>query len=507
MTGEMWSMVKDKADKDRQRGKTIYMKESSSKASSYNYGCEYAVRSTPSADTNPQYLGTLDNVNIPWKRLVLGSLAGDYVFTSYLRYRQHKVYQRTEVPANLRAIVTEEVFLESNELSRHTSKYNFVKKTTQLIVDLAIIQYDLVPQLYHASKATLTNFALSAADRALIRPTSIFAVRLSSLAQWLATSKPIQSAVAATVLGVFSGLFFLPFDYYFVFVVEKKTNKMSIKTFFLDQLKMKVLLAVANFTFVAVVEKIFDMAGLGFVPYFTVACVAVQILATFLVPLIAPLFNKYSKFEEGELKTKIDALCNGYKFPLSELSVEHMSEKTAHSNAYFIGLPWKKQIVVGDTLIEKCTEGEILAILCHELGHWKLKHTLQALLSGNFFLLLRSLSFLAFVKNKGFYVSLGYYPGEQPAMLLFCTGFNDLTTPLTCANVFGATWLSQKNEYEADAFAKAEGKGDDLATGLVAIHNDNLGVYESDWLFSSYTHSHPLLSDRLDALGYRPKTT
>lgn len=90
---------------------------------------------------------------------------------------------------------------------------------------------------------------------------------------------------------------------------------------------------------------------------------------------ILPLFNKLSPLEPGQLKDGVEGLAKRLNFPLSELYVIDGSKRSAHSNAYFFGLPWKKHIVIYDTLIEKSESEEVVAVLAHELGHWSLGHT------------------------------------------------------------------------------------------------------------------------------------
>lgn len=124
--------------------------------------------------------------------------------------------------------------------------------------------------------------------------------------------------------------------------------------------------------FLAIVQK----TGNQFFYYLWLFSIAVQMFAITIYPIfILPLFNKLSPLEEGKLKTGVEALAKKLNFPLSELYVIDGSKRSAHSNAYFYGLPWKKHIVIYDTLIEKSETEEVVAVLAHELGHWSLGHT------------------------------------------------------------------------------------------------------------------------------------
>jgi STE24 endopeptidase len=124
--------------------------------------------------------------------------------------------------------------------------------------------------------------------------------------------------------------------------------------------------------FLAIVQK----TGNRFFYYLWMFGAGLQVFMITIYPIvILPLFNKLSPLETGELKTKVEGLAERLKFPLHELYVIDGSKRSAHSNAYFFGMPWKKHIVIYDTLIEKSETQEVVAVLAHELGHWSLGHT------------------------------------------------------------------------------------------------------------------------------------
>ena len=136
--------------------------------------------------------------------------------------------------------------------------------------------------------------------------------------------------------------------------------------------------------------KIIQVTGNQFFYYLFLFSIVVQLFAITIYPVfILPLFNKLSPLEPGELKSGVEALASKLKFPLSSLYVIDGSKRSAHSNAYFFGLPWKKHIVIYDTLIEKSEPQEVVAVLGHELGHWSLSHTskLMAIAQVRFLLL------------------------------------------------------------------------------------------------------------------------
>ena len=177
---------------------------------------------------------------------------------------------------------------------------------------------------------------------------------------------------------IISTVLSLPTAYYSTFVLEEKFgfNKQTVKLWIMDMLKSQALMVVFGAPllsgFLAIVQK----TGNQFFYYLWLFSIAVQMFAITIYPIfILPLFNKLSPLEEGKLKTGVEALAKKLNFPLSELYVIDGSKRSAHSNAYFYGLPWKKHIVIYDTLIEKSETEEVVAVLAHELGHWSLGHT------------------------------------------------------------------------------------------------------------------------------------
>lgn len=146
--------------------------------------------------------------------------------------------------------------------------------------------------------------------------------------------------------------------------------------FFTDIIKNQVLIIVLGGPVLAGFLKIVQSFGTNFFYYLWVFVLFVQAFMITVYPLvILPMFNKLTPLEPGQLKTEVEALATRLQFPLKHLYVIDGSKRSAHSNAYFYGLPWSKHIVIYDTLIEKSEVSEVVAVLCHELGHWSEGHT------------------------------------------------------------------------------------------------------------------------------------
>lgn len=202
---------------------------------------------------------------------------------------------------------------------------------------------------------------------------------------WLARYLPerFSGEISHSVLffltfSLISQILALPSSYYGTFVLEEKFgfNKQTLKLWITDMLKGQALLVVLGTPLLSAFLKIIQVTGTRFFYYLWLFGMAVQLFAITVYPIfILPLFNKLSPLEPGELKSGVEALAQRLKFPLKSLYVIDGSKRSAHSNAYFFGLPWKKHIVIYDTLIEKSEPQEVVAVLGHELGHWSLAHT------------------------------------------------------------------------------------------------------------------------------------
>lgn len=153
-------------------------------------------------------------------------------------------------------------------------------------------------------------------------------------------------------------------------------NKQTPKLFITDRIKSLGLTVVLTPPILAAFLAIIQKTGKQFFYYLWLFGAGLQMFMITVWPIfITPLFNKLTPLEPGKLKTSVEALAAKLKFPLTELYVIDGSKRSAHSNAYFFGLPWKKHIVIYDTLIEKSETEEVTAVLAHELGHWSLGHT------------------------------------------------------------------------------------------------------------------------------------
>jgi len=222
-----------------------------------------------------------------------------------------------------------------------------------------------------------------------------------------------------------------------------------------------------------------------------------------IVPIfIMPLFNKYEPLPDGDLKKNIVAMAGKLKFPLTKLFVMDGSKRSSHSNAFMFGFGSNKRIVLFDTLLDQVEGDEVLAILGHELGHWKLGHTLENLVVTQVYLGAAFYCFSLCYSSNELYRAFGFDGIDRPvptmiALLLF---FQTIWAPIDKILSFATTVLSRMNEFAADKFSSDLGMGSKLQTGLCKISLENLGAMCPDPWYALYHYSHPPLVERLSAI-------
>jgi len=313
---------------------------------------------------------------------------------------------------------------------------------------------------------------------------------------------PILTGLAYIGILVFAkALITLPFSIYSTFVIEERFgfNTMTPKTFILDLLKGVLLAVLLGGPLLAGVLAFFQYAGALAWLYCWLAVTVFALFVQFIAPTwIMPLFNKFTPLEKGELRDAIMDYARSVKFSLKNVFVMDGSKRSTKSNAFFTGFGKNKRIALFDTLIEKHTVPELVAVLAHEIGHYKKKHIIQGLLisiahTGVMFYLLS-----IFISHKGLFDAFYMEHVSIYAGLIF---FGMLYSPIEMILSVFMQIFSRKNEYEADRFA-AETTDDphSMIAALKKLSRDNLSNLTPHPVYVFLNYSHPPVLQRIRAL-------
>ncbi|CBH14419.1 CAAX prenyl protease 1, putative [Trypanosoma equiperdum] len=394
----------------------------------------------------------------------------------YLQRRQRKAYANAKMPEHLVGVVEEKEFRTTQEYEREKLSFSILLHVKDIVISNVSLLAKLPAKLY------------------------------GSLGQLLpgATGSFSHCYVYAVATDVLTTLISLPFEYYSTFVIEEKHgfNKMTRKEFFLDVAKYFLLrLTLLHVLTSGLILKVVELFGEDFPFYFFLGATGLITIFTFVYPtFIQPLFNTYTPIpKDGELGKKIYALAEKHKFPLKKLYEVDGSRRSGHSNAYFYGF-WSKHIVLYDTIVEQ-TKGDhdaLLAVLCHELGHWKNSH--DKFLFGFMVAQTWCISYgaKAVIFNTDLYKQFGF--SDANPLIGFELFSQVFLEPINTLLGYLVSLVTRQFEFQADRYAVSSGYGEPLIRGLMVIHKENKNLLTPDPLFAALHYSHPPLAQRLDAI-------
>jgi STE24 endopeptidase len=392
-----------------------------------------------------------------------------YLFDQYLDLLNYRHYRR-DVPIEVASFYDQEKYEKSLAYHRALARFGFVTSA------LSIVTYVIV-----LSTGTFGNID-------------------AWLRSYLSGSISLALAFFAVVM-LASDILTLPFQLYATFVIEERFgfNKTTVKTFVIDKIKGYVLGSLIGAPLLALMIYLITIIGQNFWIWFGIATAMVILLMNmFYTSLILPWFNKLTPLPEGDLKTVIERFATKVSFPLDSIFIIDGSKRSKKANAFFSGIGKKKKIVLYDTLIENHSTEELVAVLAHEVGHYKKKHiTLGYILSViQIFFMLFVLSTMVF--NQNLSLALG---GTTQAIHLNLLAFGILFSPLSGFIGLFMNMYSRKNEFEADNYARQTFDGHALANALKKLSVDSLSnLYPHPW-YVFFHYSHPPLLQRLRALS------
>jgi STE24 endopeptidase len=335
----------------------------------------------------------------------------------------------------------------------------------------------------------------------------LFSGLLPWLGQWakhLGGALPLlphaESILFCLSVGFIYSLANLPVSLCATFGLEARFgfNKTTWRLYLLDRIKGILLGAIIGTPILAVVFELMDDAGSNWWLWTFLFVAGVQFVVMIAYPiLIAPWFNKFEPLQEGPFKKRILALAEKVGFKTGGIFTMDSSKRSGHSNAYFTGIGKAKRIVLFDTLLEQMTTEEALAVMAHEMGHYKLNHIRRMLIVQWLFLLLGLYLLSLLLEYRPFFSAFGLDPSSHAALVLFSFLSGSATFYLGPL----INRLSRKHEYEADRFA-ASTLGDSKAMegALINLTVKNLSNLTPHPWYSAYHYSHPTTAERIDAL-------
>ncbi len=380
---------------------------------------------------------------------------------------------KPELPAEFADVFDAEEYAKSQDYTRVGTRFGILEGTFSLIVFLAF--------WWLGGFGWLDELVRGFVENSILRGLSYMALLF----------------VGSTIVS-------LPFELYDTFVIEEKFgfNKTTLGTFFADKAKGLALAALLGVPILALVLFLFERLGDSAWIYGWITVAGFSLLVAYLAPqFILPLFNKFKPLEDGELKTAIQEMSQKCEFSLTGVFEIDGSKRSTKSNAFFTGLGKNKKIALFDTLIQNHGIGELVAVLAHEIGHYKKRHILQSLVlsilqMGVLFFLLGK-----FMENQDLFEAFGVRETSVYCSLIF---FSFLFEPISKLLSVGMMVLSRKNEFEADAYAaEVTGKPEDLVTGLKKLSKDNLSNLTPHPFYVFMNYSHPPMLRRIAALQSR----
>ncbi|MFM2174928.1 MAG: hypothetical protein RLZZ527_4 [Actinomycetota bacterium] len=311
----------------------------------------------------------------------------------------------------------------------------------------------------------------------------------------------IQSLLFIGALSMISWLISLPIALYSIFVVEAKYgfNRTTPKTFLSDTVKGTTVGLLIGTPILAAIIWLYERFNDRFWLY---GWLLVSIFSIFMfmfgTKLILPLFNKLTPLPEGDLKRAITEYCKTQGYSLSNLYVMDGSRRSTKANAFFSGLGKSKTIVLFDTLIEKLSRDEIVAVLAHEIGHYKRRHTYWMLIASN----IQTLAIFGLLGWSLSYPELSTALGAETASFhLSAFTFFILLTPLQIILGLVNNSLSRRNEFDADTFAAKTYSKPAMRSALSKISTDSLANLSPHPLYVAFNYTHPTLAQRIRNVG------
>lgn len=403
--------------------------------------------------------------------IILSILVAEFALERYLAYLNIQ-HSKTKLPAILSDIYDAERYEKQQDYFRTNSRFGMLTGSVGFIVMVAVYIF--------GGFGWLDAWAAQITDNTIL-----------------------QSLLFYGILFFANDIINIPFDWYHTFVIEQRFefNKATPFLFITDKLKSYLLTILMGGGILYAIIWIYQLTP----DYFWLLAWAVVtffslFMGMFYSELIVPLFNKQTPLEEGELRIEIEKFATAVGFKLKNIYVIDGSKRSTKANAYFTGFGPKKRIVLYDTLKDKMTTEEIVAVLAHEIGHFKHKHIVKNMLISTPMSLLVFVVLGLMLKSDVLAQAMG---GSDANFHLNALAFFILYTPISQVFDLLTNVISRKYEYQADAFANQHGFGSQLISGLKKLSSTSLSNLMPHPLYVFFNYSHPTLYQRITKISTR----
>tara|TARA_B100001029_G_C15063143_1_gene460474 strand:- start:646 stop:1884 length:1239 start_codon:yes stop_codon:yes gene_type:complete len=403
-----------------------------------------------------------------WYWFFIGLILFNYIFSNILELINSKNW-KTHIPDEVKDFYDKKKYNKAREYKIETGRISFFSGTISFLISFGLIWFK---GYGYVSNYIDLNF----------------------------NSAYIKTSVFFLLFYLINFIISIPFSYYSTFYIEEKYgfNKTTIKTFILDKIKSVALSFLIGGTLLFLAMFVLDLFEKGYWVYLWIGLSAfVVFLNMFYAQLIVPIFNKLTPLDKGLLREKIENYTDKVGYSLKNIFVIDGSKRSTKANAFFSGLGPKKTIALYDTLIEKHSDEELVAVLAHEVGHFKKKHILLTLVISLIQLGLMSYLFEVCMSYNNIAEALG---SSQMNFHIGLIAFSFVFSPIGLLIGIFLNILSRKNEFEADDYAKITYDGNALQLALKKLSVDTLSNLYPHPLYVFVHYSHPPLIQRLSNL-------
>ncbi|MEG1615654.1 MAG: M48 family metallopeptidase [Bacteroidales bacterium] len=400
--------------------------------------------------------------------LIIAFVTTDYLFGAILGWLNRRA-AKPQLPPQLDGIYDGNEYARQQQYFKENNRFSSVVRTFEYALMMAM--------LFTGGFGILDGFA------------------------YTVTPSPVLAALFFfAVLYIGNDVLTLPFSYYDTFVIEERFgfNRMTRRLFFEDKFKSWLIASLLGGALLATVYILYQRWSEMFWLYsWVIICAIVVFLTMFYSEWIVPIFNKQTLLEPGPLQRAIKEFASKADFEISNIYVMDGSKRSSKANAYFSGLGKRKRVVLYDTLIKELTIEEIVAVLAHEIGHYKYRHTFLGLGISllNSFILLYVFSLL--VDNEVLAHAMG---GKFPTFELGLIAFTLLYSPIELVTGILMNVLSRHNEFQADRYAASFGMAESLISALRKISVKALSNLTPSPVYVFVYYSHPTLLQRVKRL-------